>query len=66
MNSTKYNSVFLVIGVIYFIDGISTLVCRDCHVFNFLGYSISKTQELFRQFITAFILSLAYWKLKHK
>ncbi|MDR6403264.1 hypothetical protein J2W57_000167 [Chryseobacterium ginsenosidimutans] len=66
MNLSKFKNIFLVFGIIYLIDGISTLICHDCPVYSFFGYPITKTQELFRQFITGSILIFAYWTQRNK
>jgi hypothetical protein len=56
----KFKEISLILGIIYLIDGFSTLVCHDCPAYSFFEYPITKTQELFKQFITAIILLFAY------
>ncbi len=62
MTSLKFKYVFLVFGCIYLIDGLLTLFYKSESHYAFFGFSISRNQELFRQFATSFILLFSYWK----
>lgn len=66
MNFNNFKYVFLVFGCIYLLDGFFTLFTHNHEPYDFFGYPINKTQELFRQFTTATILFFAYWTQRHK
>jgi len=62
MNHSKYKYIFLFFGVIYLIGGFFTLFSTSGGNYSLLGFSITKTQEMFRQFLVALILLFAFWK----
>ena len=62
MTFSKFKYVFLVFGCIYLIDGLLTLFYTPEKHYAFFWFSISKNQELFRQFTMASIFLFSYWR----